>query len=42
MVELQQMVAQLCQLAREPGLNAQGFLCKSCQHPLGIGYSNFQ
>ncbi|XP_017037228.1 uncharacterized protein Plekhm1 [Drosophila kikkawai] len=41
-VELQQMVAQLCQLAREPGLNAQGFLCKSCQHPLGIGYSNFQ
>ncbi|KAH8356286.1 hypothetical protein KR200_007518 [Drosophila serrata] len=42
MVELQQMVAQLCQLPREPGLNAQGFLCKSCQHPLGIGYSNFQ
>ncbi|KAH8252697.1 hypothetical protein KR032_001325 [Drosophila birchii] len=42
MVELQQMVAQLCQLAREPGLNAQGFLCRSCQHPLGIGYSNFQ
>ncbi|XP_033152357.1 uncharacterized protein LOC117135904 [Drosophila mauritiana] len=42
MVELQQMVAQLCQLAREPGLDAQGFLCKSCQHPLGIGYSNFQ
>ncbi|KAH8290192.1 hypothetical protein KR054_000920 [Drosophila jambulina] len=42
LVELQQMVAQLCQLAREPGLNAQGFLCKSCQHPLGIGYSNFQ
>ncbi|XP_022232872.2 uncharacterized protein LOC111081190 [Drosophila obscura] len=42
MAELQQMVAQLCQLAREPGLNAQGFLCKSCQHPLGIGYTNFQ
>lgn len=42
LVELQQMVSQLCQLAREPGLNAQGFLCKSCQHPLGIGYSNFQ
>ncbi|EDV37112.1 uncharacterized protein Dana_GF13287 [Drosophila ananassae] len=42
LAELQQMVAQLCQLPREPGLNAQGFLCKSCQHPLGIGYSNFQ
>ncbi|XP_017123689.1 uncharacterized protein LOC108143682 [Drosophila elegans] len=42
LVELQQMVAQLCQLPREPGLDAQGFLCKSCQHPLGIGYSNFQ
>ncbi|EDW33623.1 GL11774 [Drosophila persimilis] len=42
MAELQQMVAQLCQLAREPGLDAQGFLCKSCQHPLGIGYTNFQ
>ncbi|SPP72742.1 uncharacterized protein LOC117579044 [Drosophila guanche] len=42
MAELKQMVAQLCQLAREPGLDAQGFLCKSCQHPLGIGYTNFQ
>ncbi|XP_068145614.1 uncharacterized protein Plekhm1 [Drosophila tropicalis] len=42
MTELQQMVVQLCQLPREPGLNAQGFLCRTCQHPLGIGYSNFQ
>ncbi|XP_023167303.2 pleckstrin homology domain-containing family M member 1 [Drosophila hydei] len=42
MGELQQMVAQLCQLPREPGLNAQGFLCKGCQHPLGIGDNNFQ
>lgn len=41
-VELQEMVEQLCKLAREPGLDAQGFLCKSCQHPLGIGYSNFR
>lgn len=40
--ELQEMVEQLCKLAREPGLDAQGFLCKSCQHPLGIGYSNFR
>ncbi|XP_075165423.1 pleckstrin homology and RUN domain containing M1 [Haematobia irritans] len=39
--ELQEMVEQLCKLAREPGLDGQGFLCKSCQHPLGIGYSNF-
>ncbi|XP_013119396.2 uncharacterized protein LOC106096283 [Stomoxys calcitrans] len=38
--DLQDMVEQLCKLAREPGLDAQGFLCKSCQHPLGIGYSN--
>lgn len=42
MTELQQMVAQLCQLPREPGLNAQGFLCRGCQHPLGIGDNNFQ
>ncbi|KAL7737833.1 hypothetical protein ACLKA6_006213 [Drosophila palustris] len=42
MSELQQMVAQLCQLPREPGLNAQGFLCRGCQHPLGIGDNNFQ
>lgn len=42
MGELQQLVAQLCQLPREPGLNAQGFLCKGCQHPLGIGDDNFQ
>lgn len=42
MAELQQMVAQLCQLPREPGLNAQGFLCKYCQHPLIVGDSNFQ
>ncbi|KAH8405480.1 hypothetical protein KR215_000803 [Drosophila sulfurigaster] len=42
MAELQQMVAQLCQLPREPGLNAQGFLCRGCQHPLGIGDNNFQ
>lgn len=41
-VELQEMVEQLCKLAREPGLDGQGFLCKSCQHPLGIGYSNFR
>ncbi|KAM7345959.1 pleckstrin homology and RUN domain containing M1 isoform 1-T2 [Cochliomyia hominivorax] len=41
-VELQEMVEQLCKLAREPGLDAQGFVCKSCQHPLGIGYSNFR
>lgn len=40
--ELQEMVEDLCKLAREPGLDAQGFLCKSCQHPLGIGYSNFR
>lgn len=40
--ELQEMVEQLCKLAREPGLDAQGFLCKSCQHPLGIGYSSFR
>ncbi|KAH8394879.1 hypothetical protein KR222_008459 [Zaprionus bogoriensis] len=42
MAELQHMVAQLCQLPREPGLNVQGFLCKGCQHPLGIGDSNYQ
>ncbi|XP_037948085.1 uncharacterized protein LOC119679671 [Teleopsis dalmanni] len=41
-VELQEMVEQLCQLARESGLDAQGFLCKSCQHPLGIGYNNLR
>ena len=40
--ELQEMVEDLCKLAREPGLDAQGFLCKTCQHPLGIGYSNFR
>ncbi|XP_030555698.1 pleckstrin homology domain-containing family M member 1 [Drosophila novamexicana] len=42
MAELKQMVSQLCQLPREPGLNAQGFLCKGCQYPLGIGDNNFQ
>uniref|UniRef100_A0A1B0BX73 RUN domain-containing protein n=1 Tax=Glossina palpalis gambiensis TaxID=67801 RepID=A0A1B0BX73_9MUSC len=40
--DLQEMVEQLCKLGREPGLDSQGFLCKSCQHPLGIGYSNFR
>uniref|UniRef100_A0A1A9WQY7 RUN domain-containing protein n=1 Tax=Glossina brevipalpis TaxID=37001 RepID=A0A1A9WQY7_9MUSC len=40
--DLQEMVEQLCKLGREPGLDGQGFLCKSCQHPLGIGYSNFR
>ncbi|ALC42792.1 maker152 [Drosophila busckii] len=42
MIELQEKVSQLCQLPREPGLNVQGFLCKGCQHPLGIGDNNFQ
>ncbi|XP_030375731.1 pleckstrin homology domain-containing family M member 1 [Scaptodrosophila lebanonensis] len=42
MAELQQMVAQLCQMPRELGLNAQGFLCKSCQYPLGIGHAKYQ
>ncbi|XP_020715554.1 uncharacterized protein LOC101458398 isoform X1 [Ceratitis capitata] len=40
--EIQEMLELLYKLARQPGLDAQGFLCKSCQHPLGIGYSNFQ
>lgn len=42
MDELHEMVEQLCVLAREPGLDVQGFLCKSCQHPLGIGYTKLQ
>ncbi|XP_036333420.1 uncharacterized protein LOC118744485 [Rhagoletis pomonella] len=40
--EIQEMLEQMYKLARQPGLDAQGFLCKSCQHPLGIGYTNFQ
>ncbi|XP_055838216.1 pleckstrin homology domain-containing family M member 1 [Episyrphus balteatus] len=40
--ELQEMVETLCKLAREAGLDAQGFLCKSCNHPLGIGFSPAQ
>ncbi|XP_054738244.1 pleckstrin homology domain-containing family M member 1 [Anastrepha obliqua] len=40
--EIQEMLEQTYKLARQPGLDAQGFLCKSCQHPLGIGYTNFQ
>lgn len=37
--ELQEMVEQACKLAHEPGLNTQGFICKSCAHPLGIGFA---
>lgn len=40
--EIQEMLEQMYKLPRQPGLDAQGFLCKSCQHPLGIGYTNFQ
>lgn len=40
--ELQEMVEQVCQLAREPGLDSQGFVCKLCAHPLGIGFAPAQ
>lgn len=38
--ELQQMVSQSCRLAREQGIDAQGFICRSCPNPLGVGYTS--
>lgn len=40
--ELQDMVKTVLKLSRELGLDSQGFLCKSCAHPLGIGFSQAQ
>lgn len=28
-----------CELAREPGLDSQGYICNSCPNPLGIKFS---
>lgn len=35
--EIQKFVQLACRLAREKGLDRQGFICKSCPTPLGIG-----
>lgn len=40
--ELQLMVEQMFQLAREKGIDSQGFVCKSCSHPLGVGFAPAQ
>ncbi|XP_055384021.1 uncharacterized protein LOC129613797 [Condylostylus longicornis] len=38
--ELQKMVEYICKLGREQGLDAQGYMCEGCAHPLGIGFAN--
>lgn len=35
--DVQKFVQLACRLAREKGLDKQGFICKSCPTPLGIG-----
>lgn len=40
--ELHNMVEMSCKIAHEPGLDAQGYVCKSCANPLGIGFSKAQ
>lgn len=40
--ELQLMVEQTCKLAHEEGLDSQGYTCKSCANPLGIGFDKAQ
>lgn len=37
MKEIQKFVQLACRLAREKGLDKQGFICKSCPTPLGLG-----
>ncbi|XP_055693532.1 pleckstrin homology domain-containing family M member 1 [Lutzomyia longipalpis] len=35
--ELRTFIAQTCTLAREQGLDRQGFMCQGCSSPFGIG-----
>lgn len=35
--ELQQFVRQTCHIANERGIDAQGYICKSCPLPLSVG-----
>lgn len=42
MNELPQLIEILCKLSTEQGLDAQGFLCKECNSPLGIDFSKAQ
>uniref|UniRef100_A0A6B2EL96 RUN domain-containing protein n=1 Tax=Phlebotomus kandelakii TaxID=1109342 RepID=A0A6B2EL96_9DIPT len=35
--ELKSLISQTCTLAREQGLDRQGFMCQACSSPFGIG-----
>lgn len=37
LTELQEMVEQSCRIAREFGIDSQGFACRGCPTPLSVG-----
>lgn len=37
LTELQEMVEQSCRIARELGIDSQGFACRGCPTPLSVG-----
>lgn len=39
LAELQEMVEQSCRIAREFGIDSQGFVCRGCPTPLSVGIS---
>lgn len=40
MQELHNFVEQSCHIATEAGIDAQGYLCRACPNPLGIGLTS--